>query len=144
MSTIIDHDQRREARRQVDEPRTDRAVPEAPEGTGAPEAVLAERVARHSRSGQEARRARGVDWVRPSDLLARQSATLAGRGIDFDVELARRARKLTSHVTRATGRSISRAGRVVSERARRLPDVSEFGRGSRPDSWVSRSGIGLG
>lgn len=114
-----------------------------------PEAIRAARAAQRNRgmdrrSVDDARRAQGVDWVRPTDLLARQSATVAGRGIDFEVELARRTRKLTGHVTRAGGRDLGKVGKAISERARRLPDVSEFGRASRHQSWASRSGIGLG
>lgn len=74
-----------------------------------------------------------MDWVRPTDLMARHSAALAGRGIDFELKLARRTRA-----------PIKSGARHLSQRARRLPDVSEFGRGSRPQSWVTRSGIGLG
>ncbi len=87
----------------------------------------------------------GVEWVRPSELLASRSARIAGRGIDFQAELARRTRQAPGHVVRGT-RSGARAGtRFVSERARRLPPVSDFGRGPGPSySWVSRSGIGLG
>lgn len=128
---------------------TGRRVPDPTEEPSAPEAVRAARIAQHSpadttKTADGARRAQGVEWVRPTDLLARQSATVAGRGIDFEVELARRTRKLTGHVTRASGRGIGKAGKAVGERARRLPDVSEFGRSSRHPSWVSRSGIGLG
>ena len=138
-----------ERRLNAPEPTKDHSVQEDPEKAGTPEAVQAARVAQRNRSGKatiadSARRARGVEWVRPADLLARQSATVAGRGIDFEVELARRTRQLTGHVTRASGRGLGKAAQAVSERARRLPDVSEFGRGSRHQSWVSRSGIGLG
>ena len=119
------------------------------EKTGTPEAVRAATVAGRTHSGKlttglEARRARGVEWVRPTDLLARQGTSIACKGIDFEVELARRSRQLTSQAARASGRGISTATRAVSERARRLPDVSEFGRGSRSPSWATRSGIGLG
>ncbi|MGO3153455.1 MAG: hypothetical protein ACTIJJ_12685 [Galactobacter sp.] len=115
----------------------------------APEAIRAARVTQRNRgmnpkSVDDVRRARGVEWVRPTDLLARQSATLAGRGIEFEVELARRTRKVTGDVTRASGRGLGKTAQAISGRARRLPDVSEFGRGSRHQSWVSRSGIGLG
>ncbi len=86
-------------------------------------------------------KARGVEWVRPSELLVSRSGRIAGRGIDFQAELARRARRVPGQTYRAT-----RAGvRAVSERARRLPPASAFGRGSGERfSWVSRSGIGLG
>lgn len=114
-----------------------------------PEAVRATRVAQRDRADKAtaadaARRVRGVEWVRPTDLLARQSAAVAGRGIDLEVELARRTRQATGRVTRVSGRGVGKAAQAISERARRLPDVSEFGRSSRHQSWVSRSGIGLG
>lgn len=87
------------------------------------------------------RRRTGVDWVRPSELLASRSARVAGRGIDFEAELARRARRVPGQ----TYRGVRARVRVVSERARRLPPVSAFGRGGGERfSWVSRSGIGLG
>lgn len=149
MSTT-DHARRQHERRQdAPEPTKDHTVPEEPEKAGTPEAVEAAKVAPRNRPDKatisdSARRARGVEWLRPTDLLARQSATVAGRGIDFEVELARRTRQLTGHVTRASGRGLGKAAQTISERARRLPDVSEFGRGSRHQSWVSRSGIGLG
>lgn len=138
-----------ELRQNAPEPTKDHSVPEEPEKAGTPEAVQAAKVAPRNRPDKTAiadgaRRVRGVEWVRPTDLLARQSATVAGRGIDFEVELARRTRKLTGHVTRASGRGLGKAAQAISERARRLPDVSQFGRGSRHQSWVSRSGIGLG
>lgn len=83
----------------------------------------------------------GVEWVRPSELLVSRSGRVAGRGIDFQAELSRRARRLPGQTYRGT-----RAGvRAMSERARRLPPVTAFGRGSGERfSWVSRSGIGLG
>lgn len=93
-------------------------------------------------TGETAKKTRpGVEWVRPSELLASRSARIAGRGIDFEAELARRARRVPGQNYRG-----ARAGvRVVSERARRLPPVSAFGRGGGERfSWVSRSGIGLG
>lgn len=155
MSTTTQHDHDRHAReyprdrqRQVTDQDTGRKTPD-PEAETTPEAVQAAKTAHRNRvhkatTTDGARRARGVEWVRPTDLLARQSATAAGRGIDFEVELARRTRQLTSHVTRASSRGIGKVGKAISERARRLPEVSEFGRGSRHPSWVTRSGIGLG
>ena len=35
---------------------------------------------------------RGVEWMRPTDLLARHSAQAAGRGLNFQAEMARRTR----------------------------------------------------
>lgn len=87
------------------------------------------------------KKARGVEWVRPSDLLVSRSARLAGRGIDFQAELSSRARRLPGQTYRATRTGM----RTMSERARRLPPATAFGRGSGERfSWVSRSGIGLG
>ena len=149
MSTTDPVRHQHERRQNAPEPTKDHSVQEGPEGTGTPEAVQAAKVAHRNRPDKatiadSARRARGVEWVRPTDLLARQSATVAGRGIDFEVEFVRRTRKLTGHVTRASGRGVGKAAQAISERARRLPHVSEFGRSSRHQSWVSRSGIGLG
>lgn len=89
------------------------------------------------------RRRSGVEWVRPSDLLAARAGRVAGQGIDFQAELARRARRVPGQAYRGT-RTVARS--VVSERARRLPPVTAFGRGGGAErhSWVSRSGIGLG
>ncbi len=82
---------------------------------------------------------RGVEWVRPSDLMARAGSHVAGRGIDFHAELARRARGLGVQ-------KVTTSRRAISERARRLPPASAFGRGSGSGrfSRVARSGIGLG
>ncbi len=91
------------------------------------------------------RRRSGVEWVRPTDLLAARTGRVAGQGIDFYAELARRTRQAPGQAYRGV-RTVARSGaRVVSERARRLPPVTAFGRGGSPrHSWISRSGIGLG
>lgn len=87
------------------------------------------------------KKARGVEWVRPSELLASRSARLAGRGIDFQAELSRRTRRLPGQTYRATRTGM----RTMSDRARKLPPVTAFGRGAGERlSSVSRSGIGLG
>lgn len=155
MSTTTDQARERDHRqdprarqRQVIGQDTGRRVPD-PTEESAPEAARAARVAQRDRADKAtatdaARRVRGVEWVRPTDLLARQSAAVAGRGIDFEVELARRARQATGQMKRVSSRGLGEVGKAISERARRLPDVSEFGRSSRHQSWVSRSGIGLG
>ncbi|MFT3799055.1 hypothetical protein [Microbacterium sp.] len=91
------------------------------------------------------KKARGVEWVRPTELVAYRSARVAGRGIDFQAELARRSRRLPGQTVRVSRRGISNASARLSERARRLPPASAFGRGSGERfSWVTRSGIGLG
>ncbi|QPE05478.1 hypothetical protein IT882_05485 [Microbacterium schleiferi] len=90
-------------------------------------------------------KAHEVEWVRPSELLVSRSGRIAGRGIDFQAEFARRSRHATIQTAGATGRGVMKAGHAVSERARKLPPASAFGRGSGGRfSWVSRSGIGLG
>lgn len=58
----------------------------------------------------------GIVWVRATDLLSASTGRIAGRGIDFEANLARRVRR-----TPATTR------RAIRERADRLPPLSEFG-----------------
>ena len=116
------------ARLMPDEPQ-DR--PEAVEATSTPEAVRAAQVARDDKRYALVR-GRGVEWVRPTDLIARHSAHAAGRGLDFQAELARRART-------PIGAGVRRLG----DRARRLPPISAFGRSSAPASQVSRSGVSM-
>lgn len=77
------------------------------------------------------RRGRGVEWVRPTDLVARGSARAAGAGIDFQADLARRTRHLTSTSAHA-----------LAERVRRLPPLSAFGRRGA-DRGVERGAVGM-
>lgn len=87
-----------------------------------PEAVEAASVQRRRpRAGIDpaAFRGRGVEWVRPTDLIARESSRLAGAGINFQTELQRR----TFEVTAASARGIA-------DRARHLPPLSAFGHGN--------------
>ena len=130
------------------EPDTAPASSERADRTETPAAVQAARISRPgndtSPTGASVRRVRGVEWVRPTDLMARHGAALAGRGIDFEVELTRRTRNLPAQAVRAGRRRISDAQSVEAERARRLPPVSDFGRSGGSQSWVTRSGIGLG
>ncbi len=87
-----------------------------------PEAVEAASVQRRRpRAGIDpsAYRGRGVEWVRPTDLIARGSSRLAGAGINFQTELRRR----TFEVTAASARGIA-------DRARHLPPLSAFGHGN--------------
>ena len=89
--------------------------------------------------------ARGVEWVRPTELVAQRAGRVAGRGIDFEAELYRRSRLLPVQAARVTRTGISNASARLSDRARRLPPASAFGRGGTDRySWVSPSGIGLG
>lgn len=79
------------------------------EKTGTPDAVEAAHVRRDGDLGTPIarRRARGVEWVRPTDLIARHSASLSGRGIDFEAELpaAPAPRSRTGCTTSPTGRA---------------------------------------
>ena len=78
-----------------------------------------------------ATRARGVEWVRPTDLIARAGANVSGRGIDFQREMARRIRSAASERTQHLG-----------DRARRLPPLSAFGRRSA-ERGTERSAVGM-
>ena len=78
------------------------------------------------------RRGRGGEWVRPTDLIARHSASLSGRGIDFEAELARRARA-----------PIANRMHDLADRARRLPPLSAFGRSGATHESPVRSGVGM-
>ena len=104
------------ARSVPDEPRE---RPEPVEATTAPEAVRAAQVAREDKQHAIVR-GRGVEWVRPTDLIARHSAHAAGRGLDFQAELARRTRT-------PIGAGVRRLG----DRARWLPPMS-----IGPGSWL--------
>ena len=93
---------------------------------------------------------RGVAWVRPSDLIASSTARLAGRGIDFQAELAHRVRRAPGQTYRATR---NRARDLRDRRAARVApessvfesfDVFEPQDRTRSSSWVRPSGIGLG
>lgn len=47
---------------------------------------------------------RGVEWVRPTDLMARHSATLAGRGLTWNTTINQRARDGLGTSARHVGR----------------------------------------
>lgn len=72
----------------------------------------------------------GIIWVRASDLLSTGTGRIAGRGIDFESELARRMRRAPATTRRA-----------IRARADQLPPLSEFGRLSEHPSF-SRHGLG--
>ncbi|GAA1996436.1 hypothetical protein GCM10009777_36570 [Microbacterium pumilum] len=69
-----------------------------------------------------------VSWVRVSDLLSSGTGRIAGRGIDFEAELARRLR----HPVDLTRRSIR-------DRRASLPPLDAFGRGH---SQTTRNALG--
>lgn len=100
---------------------------------GTPDAIEATSI-RHHRGlsiDPAAARARGVEWVRPTDLMVRGGSRIAGAGIDFQRELARRARTATTERMHSVG-----------DRARRLPPLSAFGRGGT-DHTTQRSAVGM-
>jgi hypothetical protein len=74
---------------------------------------------------------RGVEWVRPTDLMVRSASRVVGAGIDFHADMARRSRRAAAIGTGA-----------LAERARRLPPVAAFGRG-RADRSMSRDAVGM-
>lgn len=135
MST--DHDeQQHDPRERSSETDTSRTATESVEKAETPDAVQAAKVSGRrgddaKRNAQEASRwARGVEWVRPTDLIARHGGAAAARGIDFQVELARRTR---TPIKAGVGH--------LSSRARRLPPLSAFGR-STTQAGPSRPGVG--
>jgi len=85
---------------------------------------------------------RGVVWMRPSDLVAQASAHVAGRGIDFQAELARRVRRLPAQGVRAA----AAPARALHAPAQRLSPRSASGLrpSPAPGESVSRTGIGMG
>ena len=104
--------------------------------TGTPDAIEATSIHHNDPALDPAlaarqRAGRGVDWVRPTDLMARSGSRVAGAGIDFQADMARRSR----HAATASARA-------VAERVRRLPPVSAFGRG-HTDRSMSRDAVGM-
>lgn len=77
-------------------------------------------------------RGRGVDWVRPTDLITQGGGTLSRRGIDR-----------TSDMNRHLRAPIEKGARWVAERARRLPPLSAFGRRGGAEQGPRRSGVGM-
>lgn len=108
----------------------DRPSEPADPGLGVPDAVEADHIRRRQIGAEHARGARGVEWIRPTDLMARHSAVVAGRGIDFEAALARRVRA-----------PLVAPARRLGSRVADLPPVSAFGRGHQPHQ-VSRDAVG--
>ena len=104
-----------------------------PQAVTTPEAVRAAQVARTEKQHAAGIHGRGVEWVRPTDLMVRHSAHAAGRGLDFQAELARRTRtplRIGMHAAR--------------DRARRLPPITAFGRRTVTSTAPTRPGVGMG
>ena len=77
-------------------------------------------------------RGRGVDWVRPTDLIAQGGGALSRRGIDHTAEMDRHVRA-----------PIEKGARWVAERAKRLPPLSAFGHRGGTEQGPRRSGVGM-
>lgn len=75
-------------------------------------------------------RARGVEWVRPTDLMARHSSALAGRGLDLHTRLDAELRG-----------KVAAARTALGQQARRLSPLSSFGRGARHEA-PTRAAVG--
>lgn len=90
--------------------------------TDAAEAAVEQKLENH--------RARGVEWVRPTDLIARNTASLAGRGIDMEVEMSRRTRA-----------PLAAGLRNLGDRAKHLAPLSAFGHGARHQA-PTRTAVG--
>lgn len=96
--------------------------PERPEASAgmAPEAIQAADVDRDRQAAADLdteKPTRGVDWVRPSDLMSRAGGALSRRGIDFQADLSSRARA-----------GIATGAKYLVASAKRLPPLSAFGR----------------
>lgn len=81
-------------------------------------------------------RGNGITWVRPSELMVAGTSRIAGRGIDFQTTLVRQSRRLPRQ-------TVAASRHAISERARRLPPLSAFGRTTGRRAGVGRSGFGL-
>ncbi|HWV50627.1 MAG TPA: hypothetical protein VN035_14330 [Microbacterium sp.] len=95
------------------------------ESVETPDAIEAAKIARagEGETTPDRFRARGVEWVRPTDLLARHGARLAGNGIDFQAGISYRSRQAALAKVRS-----------LADRAKRLPPLSAFGRSSTAHS----------
>lgn len=117
---------------------TDEKTPDPTAGdvagaAGTPDAIEASHTSRRvdPALNREHRVGRGVEWVRPTDLMARTGSRMAGAGIDFQADMARRSRH-----------AATTSARALAVRARRLPPVSAFGRG-HADRATTRDAVGI-
>ena len=120
---------------------TDEKTPEPVAGdiagaTGTPDAIEAASARRSDPAidpalNREHRVGRGVEWVRPTDLMAQTGSRMARTGIDFQSDMARRSRH-----------AATTSARALALRARRLPPVSAFGRG-HADRTTTRDAVGI-
>lgn len=132
-----DEDRMREQHHQHPEPepppaRNDADPAETTEAAGTPDAVKAAESRKAAKEKLARVRGRGVDWVRPTDLIAQGGGTLSRRGIDRTAEMNRHLRA-----------PIEKGARWVAERAKRLPPLSAFGRRGGAEQGPRRSGVGM-
>jgi hypothetical protein len=97
-----------------------------------PDAVKTDDPRREVEEKLASARARGVEWVRASDLLSRGTGRIAWTGIRLHQAAGTRTR-----------RGLANGVRAVSKRVRELPPVSAFGRRSSTSSATARSGMGM-
>lgn len=131
-----DEDRMREQHRSEPEPppreRNDLNSAEATEAAGTPDAVK-DAASRKAAKEKLARvRGRGVDWVRPTDLIAQGGGALSRRSIDRTADMNRHVRA-----------PIEKGARWVAERAKRLPPLSAFGRRGGAEQGPRRVGVGM-
>ncbi|HCX85242.1 MAG TPA: hypothetical protein DHV14_08940 [Micrococcales bacterium] len=132
-----DENRMREQHRQHPEPeppreRNDPNPAETTDAAGTPDAVQDAESRKAAKEKLAQVRGRGVDWVRPTDLLAQGGGTLSRRGIDRTTEMNRHVRA-----------PIEKGARWVAERAKRLPPLSAFGRRGGAEQGPRRSGVGM-
>lgn len=131
-----DEDRMREQHRSEPEPppreRNDLNSAEATEASGTPNAVKDAESRKAAKEKLARVRGRGVDWVRPTDLIAQGGGALSRRGIDRTAEMNRHVRA-----------PIEKGARWVAERAKRLPPLSAFGRRGGAEQGPRRSGVGM-
>lgn len=131
-----EHEHGHHPARQDNAPAPEAARPDPVEATGAPDAIAAADVDRKTDPEAEGvdpgkRKARGVDWVRSSDLLARGSGVVSRLAIDFDAHLAHKARA-----------PLARGIKHVGAKVRELPPISAFGRGKGHEG-AGRGPVGM-
>lgn len=105
---------------------------EEADAAGTPDAVKEAESRKAAKEKLAQVRGRGVDWVRPTDLMAQRGGDLSRRGIDLTAAGNRRLRA-----------PLVKGARWLGERARRLPPLSAFGRRGGTDQGQVRSGVGM-
>lgn len=85
---------------------------------------------------------RGLEWVRPSDLIAAHSARLAGHGLNLQTDLARRVRDLP-HRAR-TARQQARAVTTTDQESTVFDSFDVFNTSATSSQAVRNRTAGLG